>query len=318
MISIVTPVYNEEENVEFFHDSVTQVMKHLNMDYELIYVNDGSCDRTEQIINALAEQDPHVRALTFARNFGHQIAITCGMDFAKGDAVITMDGDMQHPPELIPELIKKWQEGYDIVQTVRKSTEDAGFIKNITSRGYYAFINSISQTPIVPGGSDFRLMDRKALDTFRKFHEHSRFIRGIVGGLGYRQTSVEFDAPRRHAGTSKFSMKKMLRLAINGIITNSTVPLHIFLYVGVLAAFAGVLLTLYVLYCYLAEITVPGWSTMTILISVFGSVNLMGVGVLGEYLGKIYQETLNRPLYWLSYDSAQNSNNREIKPKEKN
>lgn len=316
MISIVTPVYNEEENVEFFHDSVIHVMKQLNMDYELIYVNDGSRDRTEQIINALAEQDPHVRALTFARNFGHQIAITCGMDFAKGDAVITMDGDMQHPPELIPELIKKWQEGYDIVQTVRKSTEDAGFVKNITSRGYYAFINSISQTPIVPGGSDFRLMDRKALDTFRKFHEHSRFIRGIVGGLGYRQTSVEFDAPRRHAGTSKFSMKKMLRLAINGIITNSTMPLHIFLYIGVFAAFAGVLLTLYVLYCYLAEITVPGWSTMTILISVFGSVNLMGVGVLGEYLGKIYQETLNRPLYWLSYDSSKNMNNSETKPKE--
>ena len=142
MISIVTPVYNEEENVEFFHDAVTQVMKQLNMDYELIYVNDGSRDRTEQLINMLAEQDPHVRALTFARNFGHQIAITCGMDFARGDAVITMDGDMQHPPELIPTLVEKWQQGYDIVQTVRKSTEDAGFVKNITSRGYYAFINS--------------------------------------------------------------------------------------------------------------------------------------------------------------------------------
>lgn len=307
MISIVTPVYNEEENVEFFHDSITQVMKRINVDYELIYVNDGSCDQTEQIINRLAQQDSHVRALTFARNFGHQIAITCGMDFAKGDAVITMDGDMQHPPELIPTLIKKWQQGYDIVQTVRKSTEDTGFVKNITSRGYYAFINLISQTPIVPGGSDFRLMDRKALNTFRKFHEHSRFIRGIVGSLGYHQTNIEFDAPRRHAGTSKFSMKKMLRLAMNGVITNSTVPLHIFLYVGIFAAFTGIFLTVYVLYCYLTGITVPGWSTMTILISVFGSINLMGIGVLGEYLGKIYQETLNRPLYWLSHDSETNT-----------
>lgn len=312
MISIVTPVYNEEENVEFFHDAVTQVMKQLNMDYELIYVNDGSRDRTEQLINMLAEQDPHVRALTFARNFGHQIAITCGMDFARGDAVITMDGDMQHPPELIPTLVEKWQQGYDIVQTVRKSTEDAGFVKNITSRGYYSFINSISQTPIVPGGSDFRLMDRKSLDTFRKFHEHSRFIRGIVGGLGYRQTSVEFEAPRRHAGTSKFSMKKMLHLAVDGIITNSEAPLHSILYIGILAAFAGVLLTLYVLYCYTTGNTVPGWSTMTILISIFGGINMMGVGVLGEYLGKIFQETRNRPLYWLSYDSAMHMENKSV------
>lgn len=212
------------------------------------------------------------------------------MDFARGDAVITMDGDMQHPPELIPVLIEKWQQGYDIVQTVRKSTEDAGFVKNITSRGYYAFINSISQTPIVPGGSDFRLMDRKSLDTFRKFHEHSRFIRGIVGGLGYRQTSVEFEAPRRHAGTFKFSMKKMLHLAVDGIITNSEAPLHLILYIGLLAALAGILLTLYVLYCYMTKNTVPGWSTMTILISIFGGINMMGVGVLANILAKYFRK----------------------------
>ena len=155
-------------------------------------------------------------------------------------------------------------------------------------------------------------MDRKSLDTFRKFHEHSRFIRGIVGGLGYRQTSVEFEAPRRHAGTSKFSMKKMLHLAVDGIITNSEAPLHSILYIGILAAFAGVLLTLYVLYCYTTGNTVPGWSTMTILISIFGGINMMGVGVLGEYLGKIFQETRNRPLYWLSYDSAMHIENKSV------
>lgn len=305
MISIVTPVYNEEDNVEFFHNAVSRVMQKLNMDYELIYVNDGSFDHTEQLINALALKDHHVRALTFARNFGHQIAITCGMDFAKGDAVITMDGDMQHPPELIPILIEKWKQGYDIVQTVRKSTEDAGFVKNLTSRSFYAFINSISQTPIVPGGSDFRLIDRKALDTLKKFREHSRFIRGIVGGLGYRQTTVEFEAPRRHAGESKFSMKKMLQLGIDGIITNSTTPLRIALYIGIVAAFVGLLLIVHVLYCYITGTAVPGWSTMTILISLFGSINLMGLGVIGEYIGKMFQETRNRPLYWLSNDSAE-------------
>lgn len=208
MISIVTPVYNEDGNVVYFHDEVTKVMQTLDMDYEIIYVNDGSKDRTDELIHQLAAGDPHVRALTFARNFGHQIAITCGMDFAVGDAVITMDGDMQHPPALIPKLIQKWQEGYDIVQTIRTATEDAGPIKKLTSAGYYAVINSISNSPVVPGGSDFRLMDRKALDAFLRFREHSRFIRGIVGGLGFKQCTIEFEAPARHAGVSKFSMKK--------------------------------------------------------------------------------------------------------------
>lgn len=309
MISIVTPVYNEEENVVFFHDAVTEVMKRIPMDYELIYVNDGSTDKTDLLIRQLAGRDSHVRALTFARNFGHQIAITCGMDFAKGDAVITMDGDMQHPPELIPRLIEKWQEGYDIVQTIRTSTEDAGLVKKITSCGYYAMINSISTSKVVPGGSDFRLMDRKAMDAFRRFREHSRFIRGIVGGLGFRQASIEFEAPARHAGVSKFSMRKMLHFAMDGIITNSTLPLRMAFYIGLLAAFAGFVLILHVIYCYITGTAVPGWSTMTILLSLFGSMNLMGLGVIGEYIGRIFEETRQRPLYWLSGDTATLSEN---------
>lgn len=309
MISIVTPVYNEEDNVVFFHDEVTKVMEGLGMDYELIYVNDGSRDKTDLLIHQLAAHDPHVRALTFARNFGHQIAITCGMDFAQGDAVITMDGDMQHPPALIPKLIEKWQEGYDVVQTIRTATEDAGFVKKLTSSSYYAVINSISTTPVVPGGSDFRLMDRKALDAFLKFREHSRFIRGIVGGLGFKQTSIEFTAPARHAGVSKFSMKKMLHFAMDGIITNSTVPLRMAFYIGLLAGFAGFLVILHVLWCVLMGEAVPGWATMTILISIFGGLNLMCLGIIGEYLGHVFEETRNRPLYWLSDDTADHEGN---------
>ena len=221
------------------------------MDYELIYVNDGSKDRTDELIRELAEKDPHVRAVTFARNFGHQIAITCGMDLAQGDAVITMDGDMQHPPELIPLLLEKWRDGYNIVQTIRTSTEDSGFIKKITSAGYYKVINSISKTPVIPGGSDFRLMDRKSLDVFLRFREHARFIRGIVGGLGFRQTTVKFEAPARHAGVSKFSMHKMLHFAMDGILTNSTVPLRVAFYAGVISGIIGILLILHVLYSFL-------------------------------------------------------------------
>lgn len=309
MISIVTPVYNEEGNVVYFHDEVTKVMKDVPMEYEIIYVNDGSKDRTDELIHQLAESDPHVRALTFARNFGHQIAITCGMDFAVGDAVITMDGDMQHPPALIPTLIEKWQEGYDIVQTIRTATEDAGPVKKITSAGYYAVINSISNSPVVPGGSDFRLMDRKALDAFLRFREHSRFIRGIVGGLGFKQTTIEFEAPARHAGVSKFSMKKMLHFAMDGIITNSTLPLRMAFYCGVFAAAFGAILILHVLFCVVTGEAVPGWATMTILISLFGSMNLMGLGVIGEYVGRMFEETRNRPLYWLSDDTAAHVDN---------
>ena len=303
MISIVTPVYNEEDNVVFFHEEITKVMKTTGMDYELIYVNDGSKDRTDELIRELAEKDPHVRAITFARNFGHQTAITCGMDFARGDAVITMDGDMQHPPELIPLLLKKWKDGYDIVQTIRTSTEDSGFIKIITSAGYYKVINSISKTPVTPGGSDFRLMNRKSLDVFLRFREHARFIRGIVGGLGFKQTTIKFEAPARHAGVSKFSMNKMLHFAMDGILTNSTTPLRAAFYAGAVSGFIGILLILHVLYSYLVGNTVPGWATMTILIAFFGSANLVGLGIIGEYIGRIYEESKNRPLYWISGDT---------------
>ena len=303
MISIVTPVYNEEDNVVFFHVEITMVMKTTGMGYELIYVNDGSRDRTDELIRELAEKDPHVRAITFARNFGHQTAITCGMDFARGDAVITMDGDMQHPPELIPLLLEKWKDGYDIVQTIRTSTEDSGFIKKITSAGYYKVINSISKTPVTPGGSDFRLMNRKSLDVFLRFREHARFIRGIVGGLGFKQTTIKFEAPARHAGVSKFSMNKMLHFAMDGILTNSTTPLRAAFYAGAVSGFIGVLLILHVLYSYLVGNTVPGWATMTILIAFFGSANLVGLGIIGEYIGRIYEESKNRPLYWISGDT---------------
>ena len=303
MISIVTPVYNEEDNVVFFHEEITKFMKTTGMDYELIYVNDGSRDRTDELIRELAEKDPHVRAITFARNFGHQTAITCGMDFARGDAVITMDGDMQHPPELIPLLLEKWKDGYDIVQTIRTSTEDSGFIKKITSAGYYKVINSISKTPVTPGGSDFRQMNRKSLDVFLRFREHARFIRGIVGGLGFKQTTIKFEAPARHAGVSKFSMNKMLHFAMDGILTNSTTPLRAAFYAGAVSGFIGILLILHVLYSYLVGNTVPGWATMTILIAFFGSANLVGLGIIGEYIGRIYEESKNRPLYWISGDT---------------
>lgn len=193
-ISFVVPVFNEEENIHEFHRRLTQVMAPLPYDYEILFIDDGSKDRTSQLIRELAEKDPHVQGYVFARNFGHQLALTCGLDQSTGDAVISMDGDLQHPPEMVPELLKKWEEGYEIVQTVRKATEDATWFKNITSRLYYKLINSMSEVRVTPGGSDFRLMDRKAVDALNRFRERARFIRGMVNNLGFRYTTLEFVA----------------------------------------------------------------------------------------------------------------------------
>ena len=304
LVSIVVPVFNEEDNLEHFYQAVSAVMEKTKYDFELIFVDDGSRDRSREILRRLEEEDARVQPIFLSRNFGHQLALTCGLDHADGAAVIMMDGDMQHPPALIPTLIGKWKEGYDIVQTVRTATEDAGPIKKITSAGYYTIINSISKTPVLPGGSDFRLMDRKALDVFLKFREHSRFIRGIVGGLGFKTASLKFEAPARHAGVSKFNMRKMLHFAVDGILTNSTTPLRAAFYAGIFAGIAGIILILHVLYAYLTGAVVPGWTTLTILVSFFGAVNLVGLGIIGEYIGRIYEESKNRPLYWLSGDTG--------------
>lgn len=297
-ISFVVPVFNEEENIREFHRRLTQVMAPLPYDYEILFIDDGSKDRTSQLIRELAEKDPHVQGYVFARNFGHQLALTCGLDQSTGDAVISMDGDLQHPPEMVPELLKKWEEGYEIVQTVRKATEDATWFKNITSRLYYKLINSMSEVRVIPGGSDFRLMDRKAVDALNRFRERARFIRGMVNNLGFRYTTLEFVAPPRFAGHSKFSLRKMLRFALDGITAFSRVPLRLALYVGCIAGLGSILLIGHVIYVkYIIQDAVPGWTTLAAAEFFLGGVELIGIGIVGEYVGRIFDEVKQRPLY---------------------
>ena len=207
-ISFVVPVYNEEENLHEFHKRLGKVMEALPYDYDLIFVDDGSSDSSHLILAELAEKDEHVQVYFLSRNYGHQLALTCGLDNACGDAVITMDGDLQHPPELVPELLKLWEDGFQIVQTVRTATEDASFFKNITSKAYYKIINSMSKVEITPGGSDFRLMDKVAVEAFRRYRERARFIRGLVNTLGFKVATFEFTAPPRFAGHSKYNLRK--------------------------------------------------------------------------------------------------------------
>ena len=232
-ISIVVPVFNEEENLHEFHKRITAVMEQEPYDYNIIFVDDGSRDSSAVILNELSKADEHVEAYLLSRNYGHQMALTCGLDNADGDAVITMDGDLQHPPELLPEMLRLWENGHEIVQTKRMATEDAGFFKNITSSVYYKVINALSEVEITPGGSDFRLMDRIAVDAFKLYRERARFIRGLVNTLGFRVTVLEFVAPPRFAGHSKFNLHKMLHFALDGITAFSNLPLRWAFYIGI-------------------------------------------------------------------------------------
>lgn len=299
MLSVVVPVFNEQLNIEKFYEEATKAIQNLDMDYELIFVDDGSKDTTPLILSRLTEQDDHVRALILARNFGHQLAITCGMDYAQGDAIITMDGDMQHPPAMIPDLVQKWREGFDVVQTVRKGTDDAGFLKRLTSKWYYILLNALSPVHITPGGSDFRLIDRRVLNTFRLFREHDRFIRGMMGDIGYKQTTLDFIAPRRFAGKSKFSGRKMLHFALDGITAFSKTPLRISFYAGLLSGLLSIIMIIHTLYSHLTGTAAPGWTTTTIMVCLIGGLQLIFLGVIGEYIGRIFEEVKQRPLYWL-------------------
>lgn len=300
-ISIVVPVFNEEKNLHEFHKRITAVMEQEPYDYNIIFVDDGSRDSSAVILNELSKADEHVEAYLLSRNYGHQMALTCGLDNADGDAVITMDGDLQHPPELLPEMLRLWENGHEIVQTKRMATEDAGFFKNITSSVYYKVINALSEVEITPGGSDFRLMDRIAVDAFKLYRERARFIRGLVNTLGFRVTVLEFVAPPRFAGHSKFNLHKMLHFALDGITAFSNLPLRWAFYIGIVFGLCSIMLLGHVFYVkYLTDDAVPGWATMTVSVLFLGGIQLVGIGILGEYIGRIFEETKHRPLYLIA------------------
>lgn len=298
LLSIVVPMFNEEDNIAEFYKRITEVMVALPYDYELLFIDDGSRDKTPLLLQDLVERDSHVQAYLFSRNFGHQLALTCGMDNAQGDAVVTMDGDLQHPPELIEQLVDLWERGFEVVQTVRKSTEDASIFKNITSSAYYKIINKMSKVKITPGGSDFRLLDRKAVEAFKLYRERARFIRGLINNLGFKYTVVEFVAPPRFAGHSKYNLRKMLHFALDGITAFSNVPLRLALYAGCIFGLGSILLLGHVLYVkYVIQDAVPGWTTLTASVLFLGGIQLVGIGIVGEYVGRIFEEVKQRPLY---------------------
>ncbi len=307
LVSIVVPVYNEAENVAAFHQKICEVMEATSYSFELLFVDDGSQDASVVLLDQICQRDPRVRMLVLSRNYGHQTALTCGLDYAAGDVTITMDGDFQHPPELLPALLKLWEAGFEVVQTVRMSTEGVSFFKQWTSSIFYRVINALSDVKIVEGGSDFRLLDKKAVRAFRLFRERARFIRGMVSSIGFRTTQFEFVAPPRRAGVSKFSLHKMLHFALDGITAFSRLPLRFALYAGIVCGLISFVLTFHVLYIKLmTEEAVAGWATVAASILFLGGLQLIGIGIVGEYVGRIFEEVKQRPLYLVRMDNKEN------------
>lgn len=296
--SVVIPVYNEEAVVQESYRRLKAVMGSTGEAYELIFVNDGSRDKTEEMVSALCDADSCVRLLSFSRNFGHQTAITAGMDASSGQAVVVIDADLQDPPEIILEMIAKWKEGYDVVYGQRISREGETWFKKLTAKGFYRILKALTSVDIPVDTGDFRLIDRKVCDVLSSLNEKNRYVRGLVSWVGFKQTAVRFHRQERYAGETKYPLKKMLKFAMDGITTFSYKPLKLTSYLGFFVSLCSFLYLLVVLYLKLfTEKTVSGWASAVSVSLLFNGVILMMLGIIGEYIGRIYDETKNRPLY---------------------
>jgi len=306
-LSIVCPAYEEQEGLPLFHRALCAVLDGLASEYELeiLYVDDGSKDGTLGVLKELAAADARVRFLSLSRNFGHQAALTAGLDHATGDVVISMDADLQHPPELIPTLLDKWKQGHDVVLTIREEDKRLGLGKRFTSKLFYRVIRLLSETDIRPAGSDFRLLSRKALDAFKQMRERHRFLRGMVQWLGLPTAEVPFTPNARKAGQSKYTFRRMLRLASDGIVSFSLAPLRLATYVGVLAILFSVLFTglLVVGSVWTPDSLAGGWKWVLISLHLLGGFILVALGIVGEYVGRIYEQVKERPIYVLKHNS---------------
>jgi polyisoprenyl-phosphate glycosyltransferase len=298
--SIVVPMFNEEDVAEEFLRRASEAFSALP-DYEILIIDDGSRDRTFEIVSALADKDPHLKVVRFARNFGHQTATTAGIDLAVGDTVSVIDADLQDPPELIPKMVEQWRGGADIVFGVRESRAGESLFKKATASGYYRLLRRMAKVDIPVDTADFRLMSKRAVEGLKAMRERSRYMRGLVGWMGLQRVELKYRRDTRHAGVTKYPLRKMMRLAWDGIISFSTIPLHAATFLGVAAAGLGFLFALYVVYLKLAGGNViSGWASVTVSVLFLGGVQLITLGVVGEYIGRVYDEVRQRPLYLIS------------------
>ena len=299
LLSVIVPCYNEEVVLRATHERLTEVLRQMtDFDYELIFVNDGSADRTQAVLNHLHLLDAHVRALLLSRNFGHQIAVTAGLEAATGDAVVIIDADLQDPPEVIPQMVSLWREGNDVVYGMRIDRRGESKFKLWTAKLFYRLINYLSETKMPLDTGDFRLIDRRVVEVIKMMPERARFLRGMVSWAGFRQISLPYERAARHAGESKYPLTKMIRFAMDGIISFSLVPLKLAIWTGFLAmgiAVAGIIVA--IIDHFLASGLVRGWASLFVAVLFMGGVQLVSLGIIGEYLGRIYTEVKRRPLY---------------------
>ncbi len=297
-ISVVVPVFNEEEIIGLFYERMTTVLRALDgLAWEIIFVDDGSSDTSYAKLAAMADRDSGVKVLKFSRNFGHQIAITAGVDAANGDCVVVIDSDLQDPPEVIPSMVEQWRKGFDVVYGVRSEREGETAMKLMTASMFYRLLSRLTNVQIPTNVGDFRLMSRRVVDQLKLLREKDRFVRGLVSWVGFQQTGVTYHRQARQAGVTKYPLGKMVKFAFDGITSFSTAPLKLATWTGYLSAIAAVLYLLSVFVQRAMGITVEGWATIMVAMLFLGSVQLICLGILGEYLGRVFNEVKPRPMY---------------------
>jgi glycosyltransferase involved in cell wall biosynthesis len=306
-LSIVCPMHNEADGVEVFFSRINDALKPLNVSFEIICVNDGSTDSTLQQLLAFEKLDSAIRVIDLARNFGKEAALTCGIDYARGKAVIPIDADLQDPPELIPEMIALWRQGFDVVLPQRIDRQSDGFLKRKTAEWFYKVHNAISEPKMMANVGDFRLMDRQVIEALQQLPERRRFMKGIFAWVGFRQALIPYTRAPRATGRSKFSGWKLWNFGLEGITSFSTAPLRIWFYLGlIVAALAFVYGSIIIGRVLLFGRDTPGYASMITVILFLGGIQLIGLGILGEYLGRIYQETKQRPVYIVRQEYREN------------
>ena len=297
-ISVIIPIYNEEGNIPLLHERLSKVMKGIGVSYELVFVNDGSADKSMAMIKEYAGKDETIRYIDLSRNFGHQIAVSAGLDNVRGNAVVIIDADLQDPPELIQEMYDKMREGYEVVYAKRKKRAGESYFKLLTAKIFYRIMSKITSFEIPVDTGDFRIIDRKIVDILKNMPEKSKYLRGQIAWMGFNQTYVEYDRGARHKGETGYPFKKMLSFAIDGITSFSNFPLKLITYFGFIASFIAFIVILYALYSwYFLDSTNAGWTSTMVSILFIGGVQMIAIGVIGEYLSRMNNNVKNRPLY---------------------
>jgi dolichol-phosphate mannosyltransferase len=306
--SIIIPIYNEQENIHKLYDRLKSVMNGMNVSHEFVFVNDGSRDRSMIFIKELATKDNSVHYINLSRNFGHQIAVTAGIDNVRGKAIVIIDADLQDPPELIAEMYAKMKEGFEVVYAKRKSRKGESVLKKITAKWFYRILASITSIDIPVDTGDFRLMDKKIVDVLRSMPEQQKFLRGQISWIGFNQTYVEYNRDERHGGETGYTYKKMLRFALDGITSFSNLPLKFATAAGFVVSGITFIVILYALYArFISKDFVPGWTSLILAVLFIGGVQLITIGIIGEYISRLSANVRNRPLYIMGENNIEKS-----------